>query len=82
MLVLSRGKDQRIMIGDNIIVTVTEIRGDKVRIGIEAPDDVRIAREELCVIPEGEDETSTRRVPAPIQRVKKLKSKAVVRVWK
>ena len=47
MLVLSRGEDEVIVIGDNIRVTVIEIRGDKVRIGIDAPRDVPVHREEV-----------------------------------
>lgn len=44
MLVLSRKKDEKIQIGDDITITVTEIRGDKVRLGIDAPKDVPIVR--------------------------------------
>ena len=47
MLVLSRRKGERILIGREIIIEVTEIRGDKTRIGITAPPDVPIWREEL-----------------------------------
>ena len=47
MLVLSRRRDQQIMIGDNIVVTVIEIRGDKVRLGIEAPTEVPVHRQEV-----------------------------------
>lgn len=47
MLVLSRTRDERIVIDDTIVVTVTDIRGDKVRIGIDAPADVPIYRWEL-----------------------------------
>jgi carbon storage regulator len=47
MLVLSREVDERIMIGDDITIQVIEIRGDKVRLGIEAPKDVRVDREEI-----------------------------------
>lgn len=47
MLVLSRKTGERIVIGDNITITVTRIRGDKVRIGIDAPPDVRILRGEV-----------------------------------
>jgi carbon storage regulator len=47
MLVLSRGINERIMIGNSIVVTVIQIQGGKVRIGIEAPPEVAIAREEL-----------------------------------
>ena len=47
MLVLSRGKDQRIMIGDDIVITIVDIRGDKVRVGIEAPIEVPVHRREV-----------------------------------
>lgn len=47
MLVLSRHADERIMIGDNIIVTVVEVRGDKVRLGFDAPSDIPVHREEV-----------------------------------
>jgi carbon storage regulator len=47
MLVLSRHRDESIMIGDNIIITIVDIRGDKVRIGIEAPNDVPVHRQEV-----------------------------------
>jgi carbon storage regulator len=48
MLVLSRKKDEKIVIGDSITLMVIEIRGDKVRIGIEAPRDVTVLREEVA----------------------------------
>lgn len=47
MLVLSRHCDERIVIGDDIVITVVEIRGDKVRLGIEAPIQVPIHRQEV-----------------------------------
>lgn len=47
MLVLSRKMNERILIGDSIRVTVVSVRGNVVRIGIEAPPDVSILREEL-----------------------------------
>jgi carbon storage regulator len=47
MLVLSRKLFERIQIGDEITVTVVAVRGGQVRIGISAPDDVRIQRSEL-----------------------------------
>jgi carbon storage regulator len=47
MLVLSRKIDEKIVIGDEVVVRVIEIRGDKVRLGIEAPPDVEIDREEV-----------------------------------
>jgi carbon storage regulator len=47
MLVLSRKKNESIIINDNITVTVIEIRGDKIRLGIEAPKDVTVHRREV-----------------------------------
>ncbi len=47
MLVLSRKRDERIVIGDSIVITIVDIRGDKVRIGIEAPAHVPVHREEI-----------------------------------
>ena len=47
MLVLSRQKDQTIMIGDNIEITVVDIRGDKVRLGITAPSSIPVHRKEV-----------------------------------
>ena len=47
MLVLSRKKDEKIVIGDSITLMVIEIRGDKVRLGIAAPRDVTVHREEV-----------------------------------
>jgi len=47
MLVLSRQKDETIMIGDDIEVTVVDIRGDKVRLGITAPREISVHRKEV-----------------------------------
>lgn len=47
MLVLSRQRDESIFIGDNIKITVVDIRGDKVRLGIEAPSEVPVHRQEV-----------------------------------
>ena len=47
MLVLSRKESQRIRLGDAIVVTIVKISGDKVRVGIEAPSDVLVLRDEL-----------------------------------
>ena len=47
MLVLSRKRDERIMIGDEISLLVVDIRGDKVRLGIEAPGNVTVHRQEV-----------------------------------
>jgi carbon storage regulator len=47
MLVLSRYRDESIYIGDNVVITVVDIRGDRVRIGVQAPPDVTVPRQEV-----------------------------------
>lgn len=47
MLVLTRNVDQSIVIGGNVRVTVLSARGDKIRLGISAPDAIRVDREEV-----------------------------------
>ena len=47
MLVLSRRANQSIIVGDDIVITVLDIRGDQVRIGIQAPRNVTVHREEV-----------------------------------
>lgn len=47
MLVLSRHRDESIMIGDDIVITIVDIRGDKVRLGIQAPQHVPVHRQEV-----------------------------------
>ncbi|GAV12421.1 carbon storage regulator CsrA [Paenibacillus sp. NAIST15-1] len=47
MLVLTRAKGQKIMIGQDIVLTVVEVNGDQVRLGIAAPSDVPVYREEI-----------------------------------
>ena len=54
MLILTRAKDQVIKIGENIRITIVEVRGDKVRVGIDAPRDLQVLRAELVdKTPEG-----------------------------
>jgi carbon storage regulator len=47
MLVLSRQRDESIIIGDTIVITVVDIRGDKVRLGINAPTEIPVHRQEV-----------------------------------
>ncbi|HUG19071.1 MAG TPA: carbon storage regulator CsrA [Planctomycetaceae bacterium] len=47
MLVLSRKKNEQIIVGDSIVITVVEVRGDRVRLGIEAPQEIPIHRNEV-----------------------------------
>jgi carbon storage regulator len=48
MLVLSRRPGESININENIVVTIIEIRGDKVRLGIDAPKDIKVHRQEVA----------------------------------
>ncbi len=47
MLVLSRKKDESIVIGDDVEITIVDVRGDKVRLGINAPREVPVHRKEI-----------------------------------
>ena len=47
MLILSRRVNEKIVIGDDIVVSVVEVRGDQVKLGIEAPQSVKVFREEV-----------------------------------
>ncbi|MGH7128841.1 MAG: carbon storage regulator [Planctomycetaceae bacterium] len=51
MLVLSRKPGERIIVGEDIVITVVRITQNNVRLGIDAPRHVNIVREELCGIP-------------------------------
>ena len=57
MLVLSRCKDESIVIGDDIEITIVDIRGDKVRLGIVAPKDIPVHRREIYDAIQKEKET-------------------------
>ena len=47
MLVLTRKSGESLIIGDDVVVTIVEVRGNQVKIGVEAPDSVKVYREEL-----------------------------------
>ncbi len=47
MLVLTRKRGERILVGDDIVITILEIKGDAIRIGVDAPSGVRIQRHEV-----------------------------------
>ncbi len=66
MLVLSRKKNESIIINDHITVTVVEIRGDKVRLGIDAPKDVSVHRREVYEAIQNQMKEREARAPAGI----------------
>ncbi len=63
MLVLSRHRDESIMIGDDVMITVVDIRGDKVRLGIDAPAEVPVHRLEIFEAIKRENRKATRLGP-------------------
>lgn len=66
MLVLSRQRDETIMIGDEIEITVVDIRGDKVRLGINAPTRIAVHRKEVYEAIKRENEQAARLVGGDI----------------
>ncbi|MCC5828930.1 MAG: carbon storage regulator CsrA [Phycisphaeraceae bacterium] len=67
MLVLSRQKDETIMIGDEVEITVVDIRGDKVRLGITAPRQIAVHRKEVYDAIRRENEAA---MNLPVDQVK------------
>ncbi len=66
MLVLSRKMDEQIVIGDGICITVLQVKGDRVKLGIHAADDVRIMRGELLSTTTGPGREPTEETPHAI----------------
>jgi len=69
MLVLSRKRGERIVIGDSIEIVVVEIRGDKVRLGIDAPSDIPVHRQEVYDAIQREKQRKKQTVAPPQLRV-------------
>jgi carbon storage regulator len=69
MLVLARQRDQTVMIGDDIEVTVVDIRGDKVRLGVNAPRTVSVHRKEVYEAIRKENQSAAMVRPDDVPRV-------------
>jgi carbon storage regulator len=69
MLVLSRQRDESIIIGDNIVVTVVDVRGDKVRLGIDAPREVSVHRREVYEAIQRENQNAAQIRPEDARRI-------------
>ncbi len=69
MLVLSRHRDESIMIGDDVVVTIVDIRGDKVRLGIEAPQHIPVHRQEVYEAIQRENRNASQIDPADTKDV-------------
>ena len=72
MLVLSRQRDESIMIGDTIVVTIVDIRGDKVRLGINAPSEVPVHRQEVYEAIQRENLNASQLEPKDTQSIGQL----------
>ncbi|MEO2015390.1 MAG: carbon storage regulator CsrA [Fuerstiella sp.] len=61
MLVLSRKKNESIVINDDVVITVIEVRGDKVRLGIQAPREIPVHRKEVldAILRESRDDSAS-----------------------
>jgi carbon storage regulator len=67
VLVLTRRKNQSIVIGDGITITVLDVKGDNIRLGITAPRDVQVFREELLTaLSEANASSVLTDAPAPV----------------
>jgi len=77
MLVLSRQRDETIMIGDDIEITVVDIRGDKVRVGITAPSRVAVHRKEVYDAIRAENERSARLARGTVEELGKSVAESV-----
>jgi len=71
MLVLSRQRDESIVIGDNIVITIVDIRGDKVRLGINAPAEIPVHRQEVYDAIQRENLRASRLEPRDTQSLGK-----------
>jgi carbon storage regulator len=70
MLVLSRQRDESIMIGDNIVITIVDIRGDKVRLGINAPTEIPVHRQEVYEAIQRENRRASTLQPGDAQSIR------------
>lgn len=75
MLVLSRQRDETIMIGDDIEITIVDIRGDKVRLGINAPRHIQVHRKEVYDAIKRENEQASKMKPQDMTEVVERESK-------
>ena len=69
MLVLSRQRDETIVIGDDIQITVVDIRGDKVRLGITAPTSIPVHRKEIYEAIQRENRQSAQMKPEDLRNI-------------
>ena len=71
MLVLSRKKGQSIMVGDDIEITIVDIQGDQVRLGISAPRNVAVHRKEVYTDIQEENKKAAKSIEADVEQLSK-----------
>ena len=71
MLVLSRQRDETIMIGDDVEITIVDIRGDKVRLGINAPRHIQVHRKEVYEAIKRENQQAANLTPQDVSEIVK-----------
>lgn len=69
MLILSRKLEESVIINDNIVLTILEIKGDTVRIGVEAPPEVKILRSEIYEAIKRENITASKSSPDELEEI-------------
>ncbi|HOT62654.1 MAG TPA: carbon storage regulator CsrA [Treponemataceae bacterium] len=72
MLILSRKMNEKIMIGEDISITIIEIRGDQVKIGVEAPKSVKVFRQEVFLAIKNENRAAATSADANLESLSGL----------
>lgn len=72
MLVLTRSINEAIMIGDNVEITIVDVKGDKVRIGIKAPGHIPVHRKEVYLSIKQANVEAAQSLPESLDELKKL----------
>ncbi len=75
MLILSRKINEKIYIGNNITLTIMEVRGDQVKVGIDAPKDVKVFRQEVFNAIQSENKAAASTVKADLSALSNLLKK-------
>ena len=74
MLIISRKKNEGLVINGNIDITVIDIQGDKIRIGIDAPDEIKIVRKELLETEDINREAAQIKVKPDVNKLKEIEN--------